>query len=173
MEGRADTFRQLWFLEQPDPRKPHRKGPSKTVVLVRIRFSCYNKGPYMRVADRNLHLSPAHSGGRESKASRGAPGSSSPRCSVILGEYPRSQGLGCSCSLRAQALSSSAEGEAEGRAHFSLRGNPLEFVQIFSLPILEGESSHTPSLAPLGSFHAGPRRPGFCLMVRKLRCTGK
>lgn len=88
MEGRADIFRQLWFLEQPDPRKPHRKVPSKTVVLVRIRFSCYNKGPNMRVADRNLHLSPAHSGGRESKVSRVAPGSSSPRCSVILGELP-------------------------------------------------------------------------------------
>lgn len=36
LHGRgADTFRQLWFLEQPDRREPNGKVPSKTTVLVR------------------------------------------------------------------------------------------------------------------------------------------
>lgn len=42
VEGRVENFRQLWFLEQPDPKVPHRKVPSKTAILVRIRFRCCN-----------------------------------------------------------------------------------------------------------------------------------
>lgn len=45
VEEGAENFRQLWFLEQPDPKEPHRKVPSKTAVLVRIMFSCCNKEP--------------------------------------------------------------------------------------------------------------------------------
>lgn len=44
MEVRAKNFRQPWFREQPDPREPHRRVPFKTAVLVKIRFSCCNKG---------------------------------------------------------------------------------------------------------------------------------
>lgn len=37
----------------------NRKVPSKTTVLVRIRFSGCNKGSHIGEADRSLHLSPA------------------------------------------------------------------------------------------------------------------
>lgn len=80
LEVRAEQFRQLWLLEQPEPRVPHRKVPSKPAVLVRIRFSCSYKGPPKSVADRKVCISlllglEAHS---PDWSGRAAPGSPSP-----------------------------------------------------------------------------------------------
>lgn len=44
-KGRAANFRHLWFLVHPDPKEQYRNMPSKIAILVRIMFSCYNKGP--------------------------------------------------------------------------------------------------------------------------------
>lgn len=52
VERRAGNFIQLWFLEQPDPREPHREVPSRTAGLVTTRFRCCDKGPRVRVADK-------------------------------------------------------------------------------------------------------------------------
>lgn len=63
LEGRAENLRGLSFWEPPGPKEPPRKVCPKTAGLGTIRLSCCHRGPRM-----NLHLSPAWSGGRGSRA---------------------------------------------------------------------------------------------------------
>lgn len=65
----------------------------------------------------------------------------------ILGSYPHPHQLGWSSSLRVHPPCSRTEEEAQRRSCFSLLGNILEVAQIASLPMLQGELVHTPSVA--------------------------